>query len=150
VRRAALLLLLLVVLALELQHFGGHRSHPDARPPAVESAAQARAERLLTRLDFRNQQLMPYILLEHSQARALKKPRLVRGLTRLHGLWTDAAREPMLRATGVAWARWTAAILSRRHVSAGRLASLEAKAARLDQTAYVAIGALLRAALKQD
>jgi hypothetical protein len=170
VRRATLLLLLLVVLGLELQHFGDRRSHPASRSLPAESTAQARAEHLLTLLDFWNQQLTPYVLLQHSRAQALQindvpsaarlERQLFAGLIRLQGLWTDAAREPMLRehdsadaralaATRVAWARWANAILRRRPAPAARLASLEAKAVRLDQEAYAAIEASLLTALKQ-
>jgi hypothetical protein len=170
VRRATFMLLLVVALALELQHFRDGRSHPYSTPVPAEPVAQVRAEHLLTMLDFWNQELMPYILLQRSQARALQsgdvataarlERRLVPGLMRVQRLWADAVREPLLREHGsvegraltaarVAWAEWAAAILRRRPPPAARLASLEANAVRLDQAAYAAVDASLKAALKQ-
>jgi hypothetical protein len=169
--RAKVLLLLLVAVALALevrQQLGGSRSHPSS-PAAPEAAAQARAEHLLTLLDFWNQKLMPYILLPQSRVHALRigdvaaarrlDARLVRGLTHLRRLLTDAVLDPLLvagdsvaprtvEAARAAWAEWTSATLRRRPRPAGRLAALEASAVRLDQAAYAAVEASLHAALK--
>ena len=163
-RRVALTLLLLVALAFELQHFGHGHSHPSDRPVPAGSVAQARAQHLLTLLDFWNQELMPYLLLQRSRARSLRvgdvataarlERQLVPGVTRVQRLWADAAEDPLLQAHGfaearalaaarVAWAEWADAILQRRPPPAARIASLEANAVRLDQAAYAAIDASL-------
>jgi hypothetical protein len=166
-RRAAFVLLL-VVLGIELQHFGFGRSHPST-PPATAESSQARAEHLLTSLDFWNQELMPYILLQGSRARALQvgdvasaarlERRLVPGLTRIRRIWAGTLSDPLLRerdsvdaralarARG-AWAEWVAAVLRRRPPPVSKIASLEANAVRLDQEAYAAIHASLMAALQ--
>jgi hypothetical protein len=169
VRRIAFILLLLVALVIELQHFGHGRSNPSSRPVSAEPVAQARAEHLLTLLDFWNQELMPYILLQRSRQHALEigdlanaarlERRLDPGLARVQRLWEDAADDPLLRAHDSvearalaaardAWAEWAAAVLRRRPPPAAKIAVLEAKAVRLDQTAYTAIDASLVAAVE--
>jgi hypothetical protein len=165
-----LLLLIGLGLALEVQHqLGGIRSHPSSPAAPAAPAAQARAEHLLTLLDFWNQELMPYILLPQSRAHAIRSgdlaaarkldARLIRGLAHLQRLLTDAVRDPLLladdsvapravEATRAAWAEWTSATLRRRPPAAAGLAALEANAVRLDQAAYEAVNASLHAALK--
>jgi hypothetical protein len=170
-RRTELLLLLVVALVLavevqqQLSRGGSHSSKPPASAPL---AAQARAEHLLTLLDFWNQELMPYVLLQgRARAHTIEDVayarrlghRLARGLTHLQRLLIEADRDPVLvasdsaasravEATRAAWAEWASASLRRRPPPAATLAALQAKAVRFDQAAYAAVDASLRTALK--
>lgn len=165
-----LLLLLIVALALALQGSG----HDGSRPTQRHSypAKQEQVERELTLLDVWAQTLVPGILLQHSQARALRVGDLtnavrlerpvLRGLVKAEGFKAQVADDPTLRtsnsvdvravrAAADAWGDWATAVLLRPHSWRGNqarlIAGLEARAVELHQVAYAVVDASLKTAL---
>ena len=168
-RRAGFLLLLIVALTLELQHYeNGHpRSPPRRATPARVDEAQT--ARLLTLLDFWSEKLVPDILLEHARARALQagdaakaarlEPEVRRRLLQVQSFGTSVAKELALerrnsaarrvRTAAIAWAAWASAVLRQSHAPrTGQIAGLEAAAVRLHQAAYAAVDAAARTAAR--
>ena len=170
VRRAALLLVLTLDVALVAQQLLRAGSHP--APAVSESVQQRQAERALTLLDFWAQTVVPGINLEQSRARALQvgdvatavrlKRRIRQRLLQAERFPLAAAHDPLLgnrdaasvralRAAAAAWADWATAVLrhgaSRASDQAHNLAALETKGVDLQQAAYAAVDTSLRAAV---
>jgi hypothetical protein len=163
VRTLALLLVLVVALGFELQHYERGHSRSPARPAPTR---QQQAERVLTLLDYWTDRVIPSILLQDARAHALRagdlpkaaalERRIRTGLRQVRGFRANAARDPLLvgprtrevRAVmqaGAAWAEWASALLGpEASPDEQPIAHLEANAVRLHQAAYKTVDASIR------
>jgi hypothetical protein len=171
VRSVGLLLVALVAVAIGVRQLDRGESH--SHHPAHIPSRQEQAERALTLLDVWAQSVVPGILSEHSEARALRagslfaaarfeqRVRLV--LTQAANFEPQVAHDALLHTLGsddvralhpvaAAWRAWAAALLRAQTRAPDRrarlvISKLEANAVRLHQAAYAAVDSSLRAAV---